>query len=611
MKILLFILLFVAAEPCIAQEERPEFGQVTLADFAPTPFDSTASSVILFDKGTFEYGSVVPLAERHIRVKIISKDAYAMWGDFKLGSRMERPYKIKTAVYYVEDGKVVSHEVGKDEFLKDRKGHQTTISLTSLREGCIVELSFRVTYRYYSAPFWSIQQEVPVLWSEFLLDAGVFSRKVLRGDFEPYISNAHYKGKYQRWVFKNIAPLKVEPLMPDPTNFVARIECWESFGSWIGFKNNYLSDYKIWFEYYKPKLQKSDIIHTLDSIADPLEKVKAACSYIKAHYLWTGDFDFMLSSSNILEEKEGASGDLNTLLYSVLDLAGLNPELVFLSTPGHGIIVKDVPSRSQFNYVLCAVKVRDKRFFLDVTNPRLPFNVVPSWCTNMQGFLAAKQDSAMWVEMNPEMMERTNVYAWLSVAKDQMLTGKVTSVKQGYEAVEDNETYETEGERKFASASIPNDLWVSDSAKVNPLKQEKLEMSVTHFGSLPGYVTESPGKLYVNPYISFGGLTNILKDSTRAFPVDFRQSFEKRLIATITIPDDYKVESLPSSQILSLQDKGITCMFKSAASGKMISVVFQMSLQKTWFEPEEYGNLREFFNRIIAMQDEMIVLSKI
>ncbi len=611
MKILFFILLLIVYDEGMAQEERPDFGEVTLADFSPTPFDSLASSVVLFDKEKFERNSPIPFIDHHIRVKIINKDAYAMWGDFKLGNAREKPYKIKTGIYYVENGKIVSHEVEKDAFLKDGKTrNQKTKTLTNLREGCIIELSFRIAYEYRSTPFWMIQREVPVLWSEYLLDAPGFSKYVLRGGFDPYISDINYKGRYHRWVFKNIPPFKAEPLMPDPVNYIAMIECWVPAWSWIRLRDNYLDDYARWYEYYKPKLLKSEIKHILDSIADPLQKVKSACSYIKENYPWTGDMNYKPGRSRVLEEKKGASGDLNIFLYSVLEVAGFKPAFVLLSTPDNGVIVKDVPSQSQFNYVLCSLKLDGKRYFLDVTNRHLPFNIVPSWCTNSEGFVVSKQDSS-WIRIESEVRERNNVYAWLSVGENETLKGKVTSVKQGYDALDDNEIYEAEGELEFKKKSMPNNLWVLDSAEVKPLDTEKLQMTVTHFGSLPGYVIEGPGRLYVNPYVSFRDITNIFKDPKREFPVDFRYPFENKMIAIINIPDNYKIESLPKSQIISLPDKTVSCTFKAVGSGKNISVIFQITLQKTWFEPAEYGNLREFFNQIISMQEEMIVLTKI
>ena len=78
----------------------------------------------------------------------------------------------------------------------------------------------------------------------------------------------------------------------------------------------------------------------------------------------------------------------------------------------------------------------------------------------------------------------------------------------------------------------------------------------------------------------------------------------------LSIPTGYRVESLPSSEAMALIDKSMILSVKAQSDRKSVIVIFSLNIQKTWFDRDEYGNLRAFFDRFIAKQREMIVLVK-
>ncbi|HEX8037955.1 MAG TPA: hypothetical protein VF490_02340, partial [Chryseosolibacter sp.] len=196
--------ILTARASVISGQEVPEFGEVSLDDFSETPFDSTSASVILFDKATYIAG-FQPAVERHIRVKINNKSALKTWGEFRLGSFFEATTKVKAATYVIEGGEIVSHFVEKEAIIKDVKSRsERLVALNNVREGCIVELMFRSAIRYPGVPSWFIQHEEPVLWSEYLLMSSFRSTYVIYGGVEPFIFDPKYKGRYYRWVFRNV-----------------------------------------------------------------------------------------------------------------------------------------------------------------------------------------------------------------------------------------------------------------------------------------------------------------------------------------------------------------------------------------------------------------------
>src|SRR5688500_10451530 len=230
----------------VSAQQTPEFGSITPEDFRMTPLDSVSSSVIIFNKGIYVAGDQ-PTIERHVRVKINNKEAIDKWGDFKLGSYFETTTKVRAATYYLEEGKVVSDVVEKDAIYKDIKSNREKIvSLTNLRVGCIIELRYKSRINYSGIPTWFIQDEAPVLWSEFLLLAHQKLAYVTYGDYHPSIFDPKYKRLYYRWVFENIPAFEKEPLMPPLVNYFARIEFWSRQAAWADINRAYIALYTEW-----------------------------------------------------------------------------------------------------------------------------------------------------------------------------------------------------------------------------------------------------------------------------------------------------------------------------------------------------------------------------
>ncbi len=83
---------------------------------------------------------------------------------------------------------------------------------------------------------------------------------------------------------------------------------------------------------------------------------KRACKYINS------------SLKKVLDDKKGNSAEINLLMASMLDKAGIEAHPVLISTRDHGFIRQNMPVVSQFNYVLCLAKVGDKNILLDATD---------------------------------------------------------------------------------------------------------------------------------------------------------------------------------------------------------------------------------------------------
>jgi hypothetical protein len=88
-------------------------------------------------------------------------------------------------------------------------------------------------------------------------------------------------------------------------------------------------------------------------------------------------------------------------------------------------------------------------------------------------------------------------------------------------------------------------------------------------------------------------------------------AIDETYVFRMETPDGYEVEELPKSARVNLDEEG-TSFFEYiiANSNGVISMRSRVKLLRTYYIPEEYEILREFFSQIVTKHNEQIVFKK-
>ena len=78
------------------------------------------------------------------------------------------------------------------------------------------------------------------------------------------------------------------------------------------------------------------------------------------------------------------------------------------------------------------------------------------------------------------------------------------------------------------------------------------------------------------------------------------------------MPEGYSADEMPKPLSLKMNEQGDASFSYSVSkpSANLISIQCRLEINKTLFQTSEYEALREFFNRVVAKQNEQIVLKK-
>lgn len=104
---------------------------------------------------------------------------------------------------------------------------------------------------------------------------------------------------------------------------------------------------------------------------------------------------------------------------------------------------------------------------------------------------------------------------------------------------------------------------------------------------------------------------NIFKSANRLYAVEMPYAIDEAYVLKMEVPKGYLLEELPKSIKMNYDDEGKS-FFEYIISEKngVIMLRSRVKITRTFFAPEEYEVLREFFAQIVNKHNEQIVFKK-
>jgi len=657
-----------------AQKDPIKFGSVPIEDVKMTAYarDSSAEAVVLTDFGesSLQFNSndgFVLNFERTTRIKILTKDGLK-WGDFRIplyhrGSDDEKLSGLKGVTYNLEGGKVVESKLKSDAIFKEKANANLDImkvTLPNVKVGSVIEITYKVTSDFlFNFQDWEFQSTIPTIWSEYRTRIPEYFNydKYTQGYLAPAINEAttvlssftitssersggtsfygappktefsHDKIDYTenrlRLVYKDVPAFKEEPFITTYKDYISKINFELAYikypnqpikpimGSWEELNKRFDESEDFGGVVRGSNFLKKTVEEITVGITAPEQKIAAIHAYVRDNFTWDGrtrlDVDTPLRK--VFDEKKGSSGEINLLLAAMLEKADVEVHPVLLSTRDHGFVRENIPISSQFNYSICRVKVGDKVVLLDATDKLLPLGTLPARLLNGNGLVVTEKGHS-WVSLQPSGRTRfiTNTELLLS---DATLKGKIKFERTGYEALSGRKKYMGKGETDYLKALQERYGMEVEKSEFTNVKELHESFKESHDVVINDQITTSGDMLYFNPLLMLRLEENPFKSETRNYPVNYGSGFENLVINKFTLPEGYAVEEMPQSKIFALPGNAGRFTYSVTQNGNFIQVLSNLQISRSLFvQGEEYLNLREFYNQIVAKHAEQVVLKK-
>lgn len=664
-KKLLFATFCLVSTLILAQKEKlnVKFGKVTVDDFKiENNIDSGASALILFDIGSTEFvanstGWFSTNYKRHKRIKILDKKGFEAANMqillFHRGNDRERVMDLMGYTFNLENGSIVETKLEKKSIFEDKydkNNDAKKFTFPAIKEGSIIDYTYTIQSDFiFNLQPWHFQGEYPCLWSEYetripdffnyvVLAQGYLPFNIKTTDSRPETFrvnvNANSSGAsnystipaqtyYNRWVIKNVVPLKEESYTSTLRNHISKIEFQlsqirfpdnpvrEIMGNWFKASQSLMEDEEFGLPLTKNNNWLDDDLKTITAGAtDKLEKAQKIFAFVRDNFTSTGGgMYFNAPIREVFKQRKGNDGSINLLLTAMLKHEQIEAMPLILSTKSHGYAHNLYPLMDRYNYVVSLLTIDSTTYLLDASTPRLGFGKLNADCYNGSARII-KLPAAELVELNADdLVENEVTSIFIQNGEKNEMSATVTNFLGYYQSMNlrdklsntKTEDYFKELAKRYSfEAKIEN-------GNIDSLKLYDYPIKVTYDMKFKN----EEDIIYFTPQLTGAWKNNPFKAEKRLYPVEMPYVINETFVLTMEIPSGYKVDELPKSTRVMFNENEGMFEYIIKANEETLQFKSKISLTKANFTPEDYETLRDFFGFIVKKQAEQVVFKKI
>ena len=301
--------------------------------------------------------------------------------------------------------------------------------------------------------------------------------------------------------------------------------------------------------------------------------------------------------------------DINLLLITMLRSQGINANPVLVSTRSNGIPL--YPTRNGFNYVVCMVQNGQNYILLDASEPYSMVNVLPEKELNWRGRLVMGDGTSDWVSLRPNSQARETTSLNVQFNDDFSVKGKVRQSMTSNIALRYRKKYALMSQDDHIK-SIESGKGAIEVSEINFENASDITepVKLSYNYELSDAIDDIGGKVYFSPMLFMATKENPFKLDERNYPIDFTMPILDKYVVNVEMPEGYKVEALPKSEIIDFKEGAAKFSYIAKENGKYLQFVINFDLKTSLIDPVDYGVFKQFFEKMIEKQAEQVVLTK-
>ncbi len=651
--------------------QRYEFGRVSDDEIKQTVhnLDPEATAAILYKKGkvSMQYDNGWQYVyDFEARVKIYNQEGYDYATIsiplYRVGAgRNEIFSNFRGFTHNMEGGKSVRERVRNSDIFDEDVNEfwdLKKITFPNVKEGSVLEYTYKIVSPYpQSLPEFEFQDQIPVDYAEYSMEIpewlgyktyskGFFplSRdvKTALGEFSySYVpsqtSGTSALGSHRTqhetvtinkttttYTAIDVPKVVQEDLMNNFRNYITSVKpelewtktpgnplrnfstTWEDIAKTI-FKTRSFGDELNTKNYFE-----SELTAVLQNKNTSEERALAIFEYVKNRMTWNEMYGFYTQNGvrKAFSERTGNVGDINLMLAAMMRHAQLNASPVLVSTKSNGIPL--FPTRTGFNYVVCAVEINNKIILFDATNKYSAPNVLPVRTLNWFGRLVRNEDHNQQVGLMPATPSRRIVNMEINVNPNGTIDGKYRLSLTDHHAFNFRNNHAAKSETVYLEELEKRlgDFEISDYSVQN--KTDVYKPLIESYSFTKDNAFDIIGeKLYINPLFFESYTKNPFTRETRVYPIDFSFAKSHAYMVSLNLPEGYKIESIPESVVYQLPDELGEFRFMISHTDSSIQLRVSEEIKIALVPPDYYEALKDYFGAIVTKQAEKIILSKI
>ena len=320
-----------------------------------------------------------------------------------------------------------------------------------------------------------------------------------------------------------------------------------------------------WYYSLVENINKEETDPALTTLVEELTRGKESdIEKVKAIYYWTQQnikyiaFEYALGgfipreANEVFQKKYGDCKDNSSILFKMLEIAGLQGNLTWIGTRKIPYTYEEVPTPAVDNHMILSYENKNNTYYLDATGRYIQIEYPSSFIQGKEALIANGNNfKVKKIPVVPAHLNKVVDTTYIQISNRDII-GTSNSTFSGY--IKNNLFYNLENTRKEADIKeLYNKRFLKGSNKflIKSYKEENKfsydkDFSVSYNFSIQDYVQNIGSEIFINPH--FNKIVSSVKtkeDRKYDIEFDYKRQFSHTNI--IEIPDGYEVSYIPTS----------------------------------------------------------------
>lgn len=640
------IFSFLAAAQTIPV--NPKFGSVSDAEIDMTVYspDTSAVAVMLYREYTMDLvisevsGVIVKDITVHERIKVLKEEG-KRFGDFSFlylnsNSTKEAYSGVKVETFNRENGKVVRTKMSKkfdfdEKYAEDVR--RRSFSAENVKVGSVIEVAYKFSSpRYYAIDDIDIQLTIPVNQTHIEVGYAEYFgvNRTQRGSVPTRYRKdnriANLPGATSYEVNLDVFDAVDVPALPAESHSF----CPDQYRGAITYDLSSVVIPGVVFESISMKwpdvdkaISESDIFRVckgkfrdakeleaaLTGVEGDEARIAAVRNYVVGKVKWDEESQLVPDDAReILKRGSGSDADINALTASALNTLGYTAEPVMIRRRTSGMLIDHHISLRSFDTFILRVTAPGGQgpWYLDAARDEGYLNVLNPLFLVEKARMIPFNGSGEWVDLTNLTRSHVSELVKMRMEPDGTLTGSaqiVANQEDSYLVKAHYNSFDTED-------AFLEDIESDEHIEITAFEIKKEYGPTAEISYSFEKENEAGSLLYIQPVLSSFHSSSDFRKEERKLPVDFPYPESITYSFSLEIPEGYVVEELPEKVGLTFPSLEGRIQFATQQVGNIVSVLYRASLGKMLVLPEEYADLRLFWETAIGVEKSTIVLKK-
>lgn len=627
---------------------NPKFGSVSDAEIDMTVYspDTSAVAVMLYREYTMDLvisevsGVIVKDITVHERIKVLKEEG-KRFGDFSFlylnsNSTKEAYSGVKVETFNRENGKVVRTKMSKkfdfdEKYAEDVR--RRSFSAENVKVGSVIEVAYKFSSpRYYAIDDIDIQLTIPVNQTHIEVGYAEYFgvNRTQRGSVPTRYRKdnriANLPGATSYEVNLDVFDAVDVPALPAESHSF----CPDQYRGAITYDLSSVVIPGVVFESISMKwpdvdkaISESDIFRVckgkfrdakeleaaLTGVEGDEARIAAVRNYVVGKVKWDEESQLVPDDAReILKRGSGSDADINALTASALNTLGYTAEPVMIRRRTSGMLIDHHISLRSFDTFILRVTAPGGQgpWYLDAARDEGYLNVLNPLFLVEKARVIPFNGSGEWVDLTNLTRSHVSELVKMRMEPDGTLTGSaqiVANQEDSYLVKAHYNSFDTED-------AFLEDIESDEHIEITAFEIKKEYGPTAEINYSFEKENEAGSLLYIQPVLSSFHSSSDFRKEERKLPVDFPYPESITYSFSLEIPEGYVVEELPEKVGLTFPSLEGRIQFATQQVGNIVSVLYRASLGKMLVLPEEYADLRLFWETAIGVEKSTIVLKK-